>query len=72
MLAVTSATQKSNFHAVVVCRLHPKKALQDFSVSLLIDDSDENVLAYLHRGILYNDIGKSVQRHRLLLPFVPQ
>ena len=41
-------------------RLHPKKALQDLSVSLLLDDSDDNVLAYLHRGILYNDIGKYV------------
>ncbi|XP_070553805.1 uncharacterized protein [Ptychodera flava] len=37
-------------------RAHPKKALQDFSVSILLDDSQENVLAYLHRGILYMDM----------------
>ena len=43
---------------VFIFRLHPKKALQDFSISLLLDDSDDNVLAHLHRGILYNDIGK--------------
>ena len=42
-------------------RLHPKKALQDLSVSLQIDDSEDNELAYLHRGILYYAIGKYVQ-----------
>ncbi|XP_077983613.1 uncharacterized protein LOC144438458 [Glandiceps talaboti] len=37
-------------------RVHPKKALQDLSVSIVIDDSQDNVLAYLHRGILYMDM----------------
>ena len=46
----------------IIFRLHPKKALQDFSISLLLDDSDDNVLAHLHRGILYNDIGKWVYK----------
>ena len=45
-------------HFYYLLRLHPKRALQDFSVSLMIDDSEENLLSYLHRGILYNEIGR--------------
>ncbi|KAL9955567.1 hypothetical protein ACROYT_G036906 [Oculina patagonica] len=37
-------------------RVHPKRALQDLSVSLLLDNSEENVKAFLHRGILYTDL----------------
>ena len=37
-------------------RVHPRRALQDFSVSLLLDSSEENVKAFLHRGILYTDL----------------
>jgi len=36
--------------------LHPRRALQDLSVSLLLDSSEENVKAFLHRGILYTDL----------------
>nr|CAB3260730.1 uncharacterized protein LOC100175887 [Phallusia mammillata] len=36
----------------------PNKALQDLSVSLLLDDSEQNVLALLHRGILYSELKK--------------
>ena len=37
-------------------RVHPRRALQDLSVSLLLDNSEENVKAFLHRGILYTDL----------------
>ncbi|XP_078601975.1 uncharacterized protein LOC144876496 isoform X1 [Branchiostoma floridae x Branchiostoma japonicum] len=37
-------------------KVHPKKALQDLSVSILLDDSEDNVKAILHRGILYTDM----------------
>lgn len=39
-------------------RAHPQRALQDFSMSLLIEDSVENIMSYLHRGILYNALDK--------------
>eukprot|EP00118_Oscarella_pearsei_P015724 m.143590 g.143590 ORF g.143590 m.143590 type:complete len:1883 (+) comp38394_c1_seq23:49-5697(+) len=37
-------------------RADPQKALKDLSVSLLLDNSAKNVLAYFHRGILYTDM----------------
>ena len=37
-------------------RVHPRRALQDLSVSLLLDSSEDNVKAFLHRGILYTDL----------------
>ncbi|ELT94016.1 hypothetical protein CAPTEDRAFT_222812 [Capitella teleta] len=46
------------FRACLLRKLHPKKALQDLSVSLMLDDGDSNILAFLHRGILYNEICK--------------
>ena len=39
-------------------RTHPKKALKDFSTSLLLNDSRKNIAAYLHRGILYAEMGR--------------
>ncbi len=39
-------------------RSHPRRALQDFSVSLLLDQSHDNIKAYLHRGVVYNEIGR--------------
>ncbi|XP_060594169.1 uncharacterized protein LOC132748578 isoform X2 [Ruditapes philippinarum] len=44
--------------ACILRKAHPKRALHDFSVSLMINDSDENISSYLHRGILYNAMGK--------------
>ncbi len=35
---------------------HPQQALKDFSVSLLLDDSPDNVQAYVHRGVLYTQM----------------
>ncbi|XP_076446152.1 uncharacterized protein LOC143283739 isoform X2 [Babylonia areolata] len=40
--------------ACVLRKAHPKRALQDYSMSLLINDGEENIMSYLHRGILYN------------------
>lgn len=40
--------------ACILRKAHPKRALHDYSVSLLINDSDDNCMSYLHRGILYN------------------
>nr|KAG5709228.1 hypothetical protein BaRGS_017980 [Batillaria attramentaria] len=37
---------------------HPKRALQDYSVSLAIHDGEDNIMSYLHRGILYNSLGR--------------
>ncbi|XP_038063059.1 uncharacterized protein LOC119733763 isoform X2 [Patiria miniata] len=36
-------------------RANPKQALQDLSVSVLLDDSEENVMAFFHRAVLYMD-----------------
>ncbi|KAK7097844.1 uncharacterized protein [Littorina saxatilis] len=44
--------------ACVLRKAHPKRALQDYSVSLLINDSEDNIMSYLHRGILYNAQGR--------------
>ncbi|XP_028935362.1 tetratricopeptide repeat protein 6 isoform X2 [Ornithorhynchus anatinus] len=37
----------------LIRKSNPHKALQDFSVSVLINDGYENLGAFLHRGILY-------------------
>ena len=39
-------------------RTDPKRALKDFSISLLLDDSANNAPAVLHRGILYSEMGR--------------
>ncbi|XP_021358969.1 uncharacterized protein LOC110454008, partial [Mizuhopecten yessoensis] len=44
--------------ACILRKAHPKRALHDYSVSLLINDTDDNVMSYLHRGILYDTMGK--------------
>ncbi|XP_048456382.1 uncharacterized protein ttc6 [Rhincodon typus] len=36
-------------------KMQPQQALQDFSVSVLINDDVENLSSFLHRGILYTD-----------------
>ncbi|CAG5115742.1 unnamed protein product, partial [Candidula unifasciata] len=42
--------------ACILRKAHPRKALQDFSVSLLLNDTEDNYLSYLHRGILYDSL----------------
>ncbi|CAL1530862.1 unnamed protein product [Lymnaea stagnalis] len=44
--------------ACILRKAHPERALQDFSVSLTLNDTEENLMSYLHRGILYNTLGK--------------
>ncbi|XP_057307156.1 uncharacterized protein LOC130645247 isoform X1 [Hydractinia symbiolongicarpus] len=39
----------------------PKQAVQDFSVSLLLDSTVANVSSYLHRGILYTELQRYEQ-----------
>ncbi|XP_078324094.1 uncharacterized protein LOC111124594 isoform X6 [Crassostrea virginica] len=46
------------YRACILRKAHPKQALHDYSVSLLINDSDDNVMSYLHRGILYNAMNR--------------
>ncbi|XP_056011741.1 uncharacterized protein LOC125682590 isoform X3 [Ostrea edulis] len=46
------------YRACILRKAHPKQALHDYSVSLLINDTDENVMSYLHRGILYNSMNR--------------
>ncbi|XP_073495033.1 tetratricopeptide repeat protein 6 isoform X2 [Phyllobates terribilis] len=38
-------------------KCYPKHALQDFSISVLLHDGFENLSAFLHRGVLYTDLG---------------
>ncbi|XP_028413242.1 uncharacterized protein LOC114536089 isoform X2 [Dendronephthya gigantea] len=45
------------FHRGCLLRkINPQKAIQDLSVSLLLDSSVDNVNAFLHRGIIYTDL----------------
>ncbi|XP_052720831.1 uncharacterized protein LOC128192291 isoform X6 [Crassostrea angulata] len=46
------------YRACILRKAHPKQALHDYSVSLLINDNDDNVMSYLHRGILYNSMNR--------------
>ena len=41
-----------------VCSKDPHRAVQDFSIALLIGNSETNksALAYLHRGVVYSQL----------------
>ncbi|XP_078089235.1 uncharacterized protein ttc6 [Mustelus asterias] len=39
-------------------KVYPQKALQDFSVSVLINNEVENLESFLHRGILYTELNE--------------
>ncbi|NXJ74585.1 TTC6 protein, partial [Trogon melanurus] len=39
----------------ILRQINPKKAVQDFSVSVLINDTQENFGSFLHRGIVYSE-----------------
>ncbi|XP_074853635.1 tetratricopeptide repeat protein 6 [Carettochelys insculpta] len=41
------------YRGCILRKVDPKRALQDFSVSVLIKDSFENLSSFIHRGILY-------------------
>ncbi|XP_035388505.1 uncharacterized protein ttc6 [Electrophorus electricus] len=40
----------------VLRKIRPAMAIRDLSTSVLINDSSENVRAFLHRGLLYSDL----------------
>ncbi|KAK6173455.1 hypothetical protein SNE40_016901 [Patella caerulea] len=43
--------------ACIIRKSNPERALQDYSVSLLLEDSEDNLLSFMHRGILYDELG---------------
>ena len=45
---------------VDVVRQHPQKALQDLSMSVLLDSSVDNISCLLQRGKLYSDLARQV------------
>ncbi|XP_040528610.1 tetratricopeptide repeat protein 6 isoform X1 [Gallus gallus] len=42
------------YRGCILREIDPKRALQDFSVSVLINDTRENFSSFLHRGIIYS------------------
>ncbi|XP_072135606.1 uncharacterized protein ttc6 [Mobula birostris] len=44
--------------ACLLRKVHPHKALQDFSISVLINNDVENLNSFLHRGILYIELSQ--------------
>ena len=44
------------YRACLLRTTHPSQALKDFSKSLLLDHSLNNVAAYVHRGVLYTEM----------------
>ncbi|XP_075049738.1 tetratricopeptide repeat protein 6 [Mixophyes fleayi] len=45
------------YRGCLLRKCYPQHALKDFSVSVLLHDGFENLSAFLHRGILYTDLG---------------
>ncbi|XP_073410285.1 tetratricopeptide repeat protein 6 isoform X2 [Dendrobates tinctorius] len=45
------------YRGCLLRKCYPKHALQDFSISVLLHDGFENLNAFLHRGVLYTDLG---------------
>ncbi|XP_009472781.1 PREDICTED: tetratricopeptide repeat protein 6 [Nipponia nippon] len=43
------------YRGCVLRQIDPQRAVQDFSVSVLINDTQENFCSFLHRGILYSE-----------------
>ncbi|OPJ83192.1 tetratricopeptide repeat protein 6 isoform C [Patagioenas fasciata monilis] len=43
------------YRGCILRQTDPKRALQDFSVSVLINDTKENIYSFLHRGIVYSE-----------------
>ncbi|XP_075357745.1 tetratricopeptide repeat protein 6 [Mycteria americana] len=43
------------YRGCILRQIDPKRAVQDFSVSVLINDTQENVCSFLHRGIVYSE-----------------
>ncbi|XP_035395143.2 tetratricopeptide repeat protein 6 [Cygnus atratus] len=49
-----SCWQAFYYRGCILQQVDPKGALQDFSVSVLINDTQENFCSFLHRGIIYS------------------
>ncbi|XP_063187863.1 tetratricopeptide repeat protein 6 [Chroicocephalus ridibundus] len=43
------------YRGCILRQIDPKRAMQDFSVSVLINDTQENFCSFLHRGIVYSE-----------------
>ncbi|NXG30819.1 TTC6 protein, partial [Dromaius novaehollandiae] len=43
------------YRGCILRHIDPKRAVQDFSVSVLINDTQENFCSFLHRGIIYSE-----------------
>nr|XP_009669207.1 PREDICTED: tetratricopeptide repeat protein 6 [Struthio camelus australis] len=43
------------YRGCILRQIDPKRAVQDFSVSVLINDTQENFCSFLHRGIIYSE-----------------
>ncbi|PKU46137.1 tetratricopeptide repeat protein 6 [Limosa lapponica baueri] len=43
------------YRGCILQQIDPKRAVQDFSVSVLINDTQENFCSFLHRGIVYSE-----------------
>ncbi|XP_074005679.1 tetratricopeptide repeat protein 6 [Numenius arquata] len=43
------------YRGCILQQIDPKRAVQDFSVSVLINDTWENFCSFLHRGIVYSE-----------------
>ncbi|KAM6204870.1 tetratricopeptide repeat protein 6, partial [Sarcoramphus papa] len=44
------------YRGCILRQIDPKRAVQDFSVSVLINDTQENFCSFLHRGIVYSEL----------------
>uniref|UniRef100_A0A8C5QLP0 Tetratricopeptide repeat domain 6 n=1 Tax=Leptobrachium leishanense TaxID=445787 RepID=A0A8C5QLP0_9ANUR len=45
------------YRGCLLRKCYPQQALQDFSISVFLNDGLENLNSLLHRGILYTDLG---------------
>ncbi|XP_059675518.1 tetratricopeptide repeat protein 6 [Gavia stellata] len=43
------------YRGCILRQIDPKRAVQDFSVSVLINDTQKNLRSFLHRGIIYSE-----------------
>ncbi|XP_077179273.1 tetratricopeptide repeat protein 6 isoform X2 [Paroedura picta] len=44
------------YRGCILRKIDPKQALQDFSISVLLNDDYENLSCFIHRGILYTEM----------------
>ncbi|XP_054827481.1 uncharacterized protein LOC129324317 [Eublepharis macularius] len=44
------------YRGCILRKIDPKQALQDFSISVLLNDDFDNLSCFIHRGILYSEM----------------